>query len=327
MKIRNFLLAAAACAVSIAASAAPPGWTISEIGSFGTNISQGNAVNNRGQVVGTSNKVILPFHWAGISRCLLWENGAMQDLGAPQGGDFCQAMDITDRGTVVACTGYGDQAFLWKDGTWTFAAPGLPVAINKFDAIVGSYWNGSAHRGFYARDGAMSEIGSLGGSITSATALNDKGYVVGVATVNDMLGIAHAFVWKDGVINDLGTLPGMEDSSATDINNHGVIVGYSTTTWNDRTGFIADVTGGMRPLGIGGWSEPAAINDRGAVVGRANDKAFLYDNGTLTYLDDIPAVRAAGWTFLNPTDINDRGWITGYGSRGTGLAGFVLIPK
>jgi hypothetical protein len=44
--------------------------------------------------------------------------------------------------------------------------------------------------------------------------------------------------------------------------------------------------------------------------GRANDKAFLYDNGTLIFLDDIPAVRAAGWTFLYPLDINDRGWIT-----------------
>ena len=324
--IRKVFLAALLLAAGVAQAAASK-WTISEIGSFGTNISQGNAVNNRGQVVGTSNKVILPYHWAGISRCLLWENGAMQDLGAPQGGDFCQALGITDRGTVVAWTGYGDQAFLWKDGAWTFAAQGLPIAINRFDAIAGSYWNGTGHRGFYARDGVMSEIGTLGGSISSAASLNDKGYVVGVATVNDTLGIAHAFVWKDGVITDLGTLPGMEDSFAADINNRGEIVGYSSTTGNDRTGFMADVNGGMRALGIGGWSQPAAINDHGAVVGRANDKAFLYDNGTLTYLDDIPEVRAAGWTFLTPTDINERGWITGYGSRGTGLAGFVLTPK
>ena len=41
----------------------------------------------------------------------------------------------------------------------------------------------------------------------------------------------------------------------------------------------------------------------------------------------VGVLMLAGWTFLNPTDINDRGWITGYGSRGTGLAGFVLIPK
>ena len=326
MIARNLLLGAAACAVSIAANAAPPKWTIAEIGSFGTNISQGTAVNNRGQVVGTSNKVILPFHWAGVSRCLLWENGAMQDIGAPA-FDFCQALGITDRGTVLAWTGGGDQAWLWKDGTWTFASRGLPMSINRFDAVAGQYWNGAGYRGFYARDGVMFEIGTLGGNMSSASAVNDKGYVVGGASVNDALGIGHAYVWKDGVMTDLGTLPGFEDSHAVDINNHGVIVGYSSTTFDDRTGFIADVKGGMRPIGIGGWSQPSAINDRGAIVGRANNKAFLYDNGTLIYLDDIPEVRAAGWTFLTPMDINDRGWITGYGSRGTGLAGFVLIPK
>jgi len=325
MIARKFL-AVALCAASVAASAARPTWSISDTGSFGTNIAQGTAVNNRGQVVGTSNKIILPYHWAGISRCFLWENGTMQDIGTPS-FDFCQARAINDDGTILASTGYAGQAYLWKDGQWTFAAPTSPTAMNRFNAIVGQYWNGANYRGYYVRDGVFVEIGTLGGGISSANSVNDKGYVVGVASVNDTLGIIHAYVWKDGVMTDLGTLPGKEDSYAADINNHGVIVGYSGTTWNDRTAFIADVNGGMLPLGISGWSEPTAINDRGAVVGRANDKAFLYDNGTLLYLEDIPEVRAAGWTFLCPLDINDRGWITGYGSHGTGLAGFVLIPK
>jgi probable HAF family extracellular repeat protein len=202
---RKFLLAAAGCAVSIAANAAPPTWTIAEIGSFGTNISQGTALNNRGQVVGTSNKIILPFHWAGISRCLLWENGAMQDIGTPE-FDFCQALGISDNGTILAATGYAGKAYLYKDGQWTLAGPSSPSAMNRFNAIAGNYWNGAGYRGYYARDGAVSEIGTLGGNLSNATSVNDKGYVVGSASVNDMLGIGHAYVWKDGVMRDLGTL-------------------------------------------------------------------------------------------------------------------------
>ena len=325
-------LAVAVVCLATAAQAAPPrwsiteSWSITEIGSFGSSGSNAEAINNRGQVVGSSNKRV-PGHIAEVFRCYLWENGAMQDLGTPS-FDTCQALGINERGTVAAWTGYGDQAYLWKDGMWTYAAPGIPMAINKFDAVVGSYWNGSGYRGYYARDGVLFAIGTLGGNASNASSVNDKGMVVGSASANDALGVNRAYVWMNGVLKDLGTLPGMEDSHATDINNHGVIVGYSTNTWTDRTAFIADVNGGMRRLfGVGGWSHPTAINDRGAVVGVANDRGFLYDRGTVLYLDTIPEVQAAGWTYLVPQDINDRGWITGYGSHGTGLVGFVLVPR
>jgi probable HAF family extracellular repeat protein len=316
----------AAALLATAAQAAPARWTIAEIGAFGSTGSSANAINNRGQVVGASNKAIAG-HIAEVSRCFIWESGAMQDIGTPS-FDTCQAFGITDRGTVVAWTGYGDQAWLWKDGQWTYAAPGIPLAINRFDAIVGSYWNGAGYRGYYARDGVLAAIGTLGGNGSNASSLNDKGFVVGSASVDDARGVSHAFVWKDGVMTDLGTLPGKEDSHATDINNNGVIVGYSTTTWVDRTAFIADVKGGMRALlRSSGWSHPTAINDRGAVVGLANDRGFLYDDGTLLYLDSIPQARSAGWTNLAPLDINDRGWIVGTGSHNGQRRSFVLIPR
>jgi hypothetical protein len=56
---------------------------------------------------------------------------------------------------------------------------------------------------------------------------------------------------------------------------------------------------------------------------------LLYENGQLTTLDTIPAVRAAGWTRLFPSAINDRGWITGHGYKAGGPiegSAFVLIP-
>ena len=42
--------------------------------------------------------------------------------------------------------------------------------------------------------------------------------------------MSHAFLWQDGVMTDLGVLPGKEDSGASAINNLGQIVGSSGRT-------------------------------------------------------------------------------------------------
>ena len=75
-----------------------------------------------------------------------------------------------------------------------------------------------------------------------------------------------------------------------------------------------------------------AINERGAVIGwLGRGRPFLWDNGTLTYLDEIPELVATGLTFLQVTGINDRGWITGYGLKivnGASMnVAYVLVPK
>ena len=69
------------------------------------------------------------------------------------------------------------------------------------------------------------------------------------------------------------------------------------------------------------------INDRGTVIGHNGTKAWVLDDGVLTYLDDLPGVRAKGVTFMIPTDINERGWIAAWGSTPAGARGYLLIPK
>lgn len=307
--------------------AAPPGrWSITAIPALGSTGSDVTAANNRGEVVGYSNKQ-LPGRTTEVLRCFVWDSGNLRDIGTPA-YDSCRAMGINDRGTVVAHTGYGDQAYLWKDGQWTFATAGFPRAINRFDHVVGQYFDGNGFRGFLWRDGVFFGLGTLGGNFSTAVALNDKGHVVGTASVAN--GALHAFVYREGAMLDLGTLGG-EDSVATDINNRGLVVGHADIDFNNNhVAFIADVNGGMRPLlDEPGSSFAAAINDRGAVVGRVNDRAFLLDDGVLTYLEDIAEVRAAGWTRLVATDVTERGWIVGQGLRQgtTGYTGFVLAPR
>jgi hypothetical protein len=50
----------------------------------------------------------------------------------------------------------------------------------------------------------------------------------------------------------------------------------------------------------------------------------------LTVLNDIPEVQAAGWRQIFPFDINDRGWIVGWGFKAGGSPNgeaFVLKPR
>src|SRR5687768_1371267 len=75
----------------------------------------------------------------------------------------------------------------------------------------------------YAQANSMTDLGTLGGTYSYASVINDNGQVVGEANTGD--GAAHAFVW-DAVngMTDLGTLGGTH-SYATAINANGQVVG------------------------------------------------------------------------------------------------------
>ena len=68
-------------------------------------------------------------------------------------------------------------------------------------------------------------LGSLGGGFTSAYSINALGQVTGESTTPN--GQLHAFVYTDGVMTDLGTLPGSSDSHGFGINNAGQVTGSS----------------------------------------------------------------------------------------------------
>jgi probable HAF family extracellular repeat protein len=150
----------------------------------------------------------------------------------------------------------------------------------------------------------MTDLGTLGGQFSAATAMNDRGAVVGWSLTPT--GDYHPFVWRRGRMVDLGTLGGNWAMPAA-VNNAGDVVGSSMATvggqhavlW--RNGRMIDI-GALFP---GEQSVASDINDRGQVIGwaytgYADVHAFLWYRGRVTAL----ALRSA-------SSINDRGAIVG----------------
>jgi uncharacterized membrane protein len=152
----------------------------------------------------------------------------------------------------------------------------------------------SVHAVYYDLSGKIYDVGTFGPNTanyyqSTATAINDHGWIVGSGTTSaapydandEGTVLSHAFLCYSGTsgpgsLIDLGVLLGLEDSYATGINNSGVIVGYCTGDAGVYTygegGFIY-VKGVMQALNDllinnPGWNidEAAAINDLGQIA-------------------------------------------------------------
>lgn len=94
---------------------------------------------------------------------------------------------------------------------------------------------------FLDHDGTMTELGSLGGYESGATAVNDKGQVVGWSYVagNDRV---DDFLYSNGKMVDLSTLipanTGLTLGEAVGINDHGQIAAYGTTQGGEEVALL-----------------------------------------------------------------------------------------
>lgn len=165
-------------------------------------------------------------HGSGRSSAFVWNGSSVSYLPAPQGasGSLMEAADINNAGQIVIQA--GNRAFLY-DG------------------------------------GAYQALGTLNGLSTSATALNERGWIVGNSEVGgDPSQPYHAFLWRNGRMRDLNDLldPGAaqrwELYYATDINERGQIVGMGLVDGVQRAYIATPVpeagTWALMLAGLGG---------------------------------------------------------------------------
>jgi len=166
-------------------------------------------------------------------------------------------------------------AVLWQDGVmWTLDLPVgsyyvYEVHMNDAGQVVATVWNSTEKsvRSFFLGGSGTTDLGSLGGRVTWAHAINAAGQVVGTSLTAE--GDPHPFLWESGQMRDLGGLGGSW-GHAWGINNSGQIVGESAVKGDLEWHAVAWVEGALSDLGaLPSYPNSAAraINDVGQAVG------------------------------------------------------------
>lgn len=168
-------------------------------------------------------------------------------------------------------------------------------------------------------------LGTLGGAVSHAKAVNRAGRVVG--TSRDGLGRTRAFLWQEDLgITDLRPLTGV-NTSANDISERGDIVGGGDTGFGEFHAYILS-EGTSFDLGTlgGSASEALAVNRQGQVVGHSHprgsggEKAPAKRGFVILEPGQMTALGSLGGGTSIAHDVNDRGEVVGLAETRTGQA-------
>lgn len=345
-------LGLAAAALAAPATAATIAYNIVDLGtlgSFSALRSYGQAVNDYGQVVGSSN--------FGTTKSLgthafLWANGSMQDLGVLATGNQAIAYGINNKTQVTGystVSGGAQHAFLWQNGTLTDLGTNGGVHaqgrdINDDGKIAGfRIITGNAPIA-WTNDGSFDSLPAVGtGKASNAFRINSSGVVAGDAYNSQVYGVRRAVTWDaSGVVTNLHIGSEGTDSIAYGLNDGGDVVGrYLAINGNNDTISRAfwwhKATGTWQTLGqLAGEVNYYAysISNDGKIVGvadhaNANGNQFIssgvmWQNGVATRLNDLidPLL---GWNIIFGQDISQNGYyITGQGQVGGKVHAFLM---
>jgi probable HAF family extracellular repeat protein len=242
----------------------------------------------------------------------------------------------SDRALIQGINKAGDvvgivypNSYIWHaDGTREALPDSWLGGINGAGQVAGSIFD--TDEAIVYDHGAIVRLGKLsGGAQSRATGINDAGQVAGTSYL-DGYAAEHAFVWKDGLMTDLGTLGG-KHSWATGINALGHVAGLSETAAGDFVAFIHDSVS-MRALpktaGGAGLITASEPNIHDEVVGASGAGPLLAARNGKTYvLKDLLDASGAEWEeLLSANGINDAGQVVGIGMRNGYQRAYVATP-
>ena len=220
----------------------------------GYSLSEAEAVNAKGQAVGISN-----------NQAFFWNGSRLRKLAPPPGFTAADAGAINDRGEAAG------------------KANRIGAGLTRTYALL---WNTA---------GRAKDLGVLPGYTDSiARGINSKGQIagwVGVSGGTSGRGLTfhyQAFIWQNGKMRGLGSIPRLPDSKASALNDNGQVVGNA--------------------------------------YHQTDEAALLWQNGKVYELNKLVPAHS-GWKLQNALVINNRGWIIGNGIHNGIRRGFLLTPQ
>ena len=326
-------------------------WTDSKIvnlGTFGGNQSGAGAVNDRGEVVGAALNLItdpfpfrppyLNFFFFGNgteSHAFLWRDGTMQDLGT-LGGPDSAAFLVNQKGQVAGTSdvdfnvnpvtgGPTVHPFLWEHGKMldlvADAPPemfggtfGIAAWLNERGQVLGTMnlAGDTTWHSFLWDKGVVTDLGTLGGTNTTAQWLNSAGHASGKSDVtaictacapDNQKQLHHPFLWREGVMTDLGLL------------------------YADTAGVAYSVNANDQAVGV---TVPCTIVNSNDSCDGPVYHSFLWENGSMVELQTL-VLPGSGITLscagcgAGAYNINDHGEIAGQGVLSNGDSRVVLL--
>ncbi len=254
-----------------------------DVGTIAGNWSTAVAINDLGQVVGTScieacqgtmDPPPTPAH------AFAWtEDGGLEDLGVLPGYSRSSALDINDLGQVlgnVMCLpgdagcgdGFSAETVLWQKQAerWVVTGLGIPFPTDAGDINnSGQFVLGNRVYSFTGGLAAGETLPGLGPPpvLVAGAAINDAGIVVGQSFQNGGNATGEALAWyRDGAgawrVLQLGALPAHDISLARaigEIDESGRIrvAGMSARSSSRRKSGYQPVRWTLEPDGAGGW--------------------------------------------------------------------------
>ncbi|WP_375499019.1 hypothetical protein [uncultured Nostoc sp.] len=335
LKWKSCITAITLTAISLIASKsalAASLYSVTDLGALtGDPVSYAQDINDSGEIIINS---------SGDSfSSFLYSNGSLKKISPLPGDNELSVESINNLGQVVGNSGFDNHAFIYSGGTTqSIGLNGIPYAINDSGEVVGGTTGGGifpklafpAGTAFLYSNGTTTIINNNLEENYVAYGINNLGQAVGI------FGPSRAFLYDNGIITNLGTLPGDNYSSALDINDLGQVVGTSGLTGvSDGRAFLYSSSTGLQNLGklspTDLFSVGEGINNLGQVVGYSgtyNDlKPFLYSDNTLYDLNDLIAPGSdAGFTLRVAFAININGQIVGSGAVNDEFHAFLLTP-
>lgn len=224
-------------------------------------------INNNGQVVGEKT-------WPDGQHGFLCAGGKMLEVKNPLSSEYSEVKAVNDKGQMVG------------------VAAGPSSRKQIIGTIHAMFWNNGIpyemhlpqHSGFSIGGGPIA-INNSGQVVINADDLDEPGAKSGLGVE------VRCYIWQNGVVTDLGVLPGLSMSGIA-INNRGQVVGNATKSNGSPQTDIS------RP--------------------------FLWQSGTLYDLNSL--VSHKGWTMIHVSGFNNRGQIIGSGEGSHKVYGFLLTP-